>query len=162
MVFALSDVWLSGLIALATLAGAAVGGVIAASVNLRVEERRIARDEQRARAEDCAAAREVWLELENARWTFATALEDGVWRATKPSTRAWDEHRGRLAAVLPLQDWLVVAQAVDAVEWERAHPQEVADPLTDPARRTSVEDTRDKLVNAAERLRSQLEETARG
>jgi hypothetical protein len=160
MVFALSDVVLTVLIALATLAGAAVGGLIAAGGNLLVDHRRAARDQRRARDENRASARQVWLELEDARWTFDTALRESVWRATEPSTRAWDENRVRLAASLPLEDWRLVARAVGAVEWERGHPQKVADPLTDAERRGSVERTRATLDRAIECLRQHVEETA--
>jgi hypothetical protein len=159
MVVGLSDAMLSGLIALATLAGAAVGGVIAAVVTLEVEKRRDARNERRVRNEERAAARQVWLELEDARWTLATSLDDEVWRATNPSTGAWKEHRGRLASFLPLEDWLLVAKAVAAVEWERGHPQEVGDPLTDLRRRESVQDSRDRIVGAMESLKPHLDET---
>jgi hypothetical protein len=162
MVIARSDLALSAIVALATLGGAAVGGLIAAWVTFRIEKRRDAREERRERNEARAAARQVWLELEDARWTFATALDTKVWRATEPSTRAWHEHRGLLASFLPLNDWRVVAQAVGAVEWERGHPQKVADPLTDPERRTSVEESRDKLVEALECLEPYLEERSAG
>jgi hypothetical protein len=158
MVVALSDLGLSALVALATLGGAAVGGLIAAWVTLRIETRRDAREERRERDEARAAARQVWLELDDARWTFATALDEKVWRATEPSTRAWYDHRGLLASFLPLNGWRTVAQAVGAVAWERGHPQEVADPLTDPDRRRSVEQSREKLVEALETLEPYLEE----
>ena len=62
----------------------------------------------------------------------------------------------------PLNDWLLVARAVGAVEWERGHPQKVADPLTDPERRRSVEQSRDKLVEALESLEPYLEERSAG
>jgi hypothetical protein len=160
MVVALTDLALSAIVALATLAGAAVGGGIAGWVSFRIEKRREAREERRERNEARAAARQVWLELENAHWTLATALDEKIWRATEPSTRAWHKHRGLLASYLPLNDWRVVAQAVGAVEWERGHPQKVADPLTDPERRTSVEQSRDRLVEALDILEPYLEERA--
>jgi hypothetical protein len=158
MIIAGSDLGLSAMVALATLAGAALGGVLAAWVTLQTENRREEREERRERQAAQAAARQVWLELEDARWTFSTALDDKVWRATEPSTRAWHEHRDRLASFLPLNDWRLAAQAVGAVEWERGHSQKVADPLTDPARRKSVEQSRDKLVEALQSLEPHLEE----
>jgi hypothetical protein len=162
MVIALSDLALSAIVALATLGGAAVGGVIAAWVTLHIEKRRDGREERRERSEARAAARQVWLELEDARWTFATALDKKVWRATEPSTRAWHEHRGLLASFLPLDDWRAVAQAVGAVKWERAIRRRLLTHPPDPERRTSVEQSRDKLVEALECLEPYLEERSAG
>jgi hypothetical protein len=48
------------------------------------------------------------------------------------------------------------------MEWERGQPQQVADPLTDPERRTSVEQSCDRLVEALDSLKPYLDERSAG
>jgi hypothetical protein len=126
---AISDLGLGVIVGLATAIGAAVGGVIAAFTTWRVEVSRRAGEEHAAQLEARAAARLVWLELENARSTFNESLQ-GTWTAANPPTDAWREHRGLLASALELSDWTAVANAVDAVGWER-NRAELGSPVED-------------------------------
>jgi uncharacterized membrane protein YciS (DUF1049 family) len=147
VVIAISDFGLAVIIGVATAIGAAVGGVIAALTTWRVEVSRQKREERRSQLEARAAARLVWLELENARSTFSESRA-GTWTAANPPTDAWREHRGLLASVLNLSDWTDVANAVDAVGWER-NRAEVGKPVEDLQ---GLEDSLGKVEKGKERL----------
>jgi hypothetical protein len=148
VVIALSDIAVAMIVGGATLAGAAIGGVIGGVLTLRADEGRAAREEVRERNEARAAARLVWLDLDYARSAFDSSFQKKEWTVGNPPTDAWREHRGVLASFLDLSEWRDVADAVGAVEWER-NKADVGKSVDDP---TGLQKSLDKVRRAVERL----------
>lgn len=92
--------------------GAAVGGLIAGGVALRIEAKRDERDRERRKVEVRAAARLVFTDLEVARLALEHALaQEKVIGTNTVPTAAWRAHGVLLAAALPSDDYDAVAEA---------------------------------------------------